>query len=181
MILILSLLVVLPLAAQPAQPLHKAMPVDQFLKQFWAAHPEMLDQAHHDHQLVAEMAPMQMASDAVMVNATKSFNIVARQFSFSVTPSPFVVNQGDVVSLDLTSSDVTHGFALQQFFENGVTMNKGQHQKVTFTANMPGTFTYACIVPSCGSGHFDMTGEFTVQAAPTPPTITSFTPRTGSA
>ncbi|HEX7418468.1 MAG TPA: IPT/TIG domain-containing protein, partial [Thermoanaerobaculia bacterium] len=61
------------------------------------------------------------------------------------------------------------------------TMNPGQHRTVTFVANMPGTFSYACTVPTCGSGHGNMVGELTVQAAPTPPTITSFTPRTGSA
>jgi len=54
-IAVFSLLVILPLAAQPVQPLHKATPVDQLLKEFWAAHPELMhDHAHHDHQLVAE-------------------------------------------------------------------------------------------------------------------------------
>ena len=184
LIFVLSLLVVLPVAAQPVQPLHQATPADQLLKEFWAAHPEMVhDHAHHDHQLVAEMEPMQMpmASESITSNATKSFAIVARQFTFTINPSPFVVNQGDTVTLDITSNDVTHGFVLDQYFLAGTTMNKGQHRTVTFVANMAGTFSYACTVSTCGTGHSSMVGEFTVNAQATPPSITSFTPRTGPA
>jgi heme/copper-type cytochrome/quinol oxidase subunit 2 len=184
LILVLSLLVVMPLAAQPVQPFHQATPVDQLLKELWAAHPEMVhDHAHHDHQLVSEMEPMpmpmQIAPDAITTNATKSFTIVARQFTFTVTPSNFVVNQGDSVTLDITSSDVNHGFILEQY-TGDLRYGKGQHRTATFVANTPGTFTYACTDSSCGTGHFAMTGTFTVNAQATPPTITSFTPRTGS-
>ena len=182
-ILVLSLLVVLPLTAQQ-QPLHQATPVDQLLKQFWAAHPEM-SHDHMHHQLVAEMEPVQKQTDAVTVNATKSFTIVASSFTFTVTPSPFVVNQGDSVTLDVSTksndSAIAHGFLLEQYFPNGVTLNRGQHRTITFVANVPGTFTYVCTVPSCGTGHNNMVGELTVSAPASPPTITSFTPTQGSA
>ena len=180
-ILALSLLTVLPLAAQPV---HQATPVDQLLKAFWAAHPEMAhDHMNHQPQLVAEMEPVQKESDAITVNATKSFTVVASRFTFTISPSSFVVNQGDSVTLDVStkSGDVTHGFLLEQYFEGGTTMNPGQHRTVTFVANVPGTFTYFCTVPSCGSGHPDMVGVFTVNAQASPPTITSFTPTQGSA
>lgn len=180
-ILVLSLLVVIPVAAQPV---HRATPVDQLLKEFWAAHPEMAhDHMHHQHQLVAEMEPVK-ESDAVTVNATKSFTVVAKQFTFTVTPSPLVVNQGDSVTLDVSTASndpVQHGFALEQYFQGGTTMNPGQHRTVTFVANMPGTFTYFCTVPSCGNGHNLMVGTLTVNAPATPPSITSFTPTQGSA
>jgi plastocyanin len=182
-ILILSILVVLPLAAQPVQPLHQATPVDQLLKEFWAKHPEMMhDHAHHDAQLVAEMEPMQKVSESVTANATKSFTVVASSFTFTITPSPFVVNQGDTVTLDVTSSsgDTTHGFFLEQYFTAGTTLIKGQHHTVTFVANTPGSFSYVCTVPSCGTGHNNMFGVLVVNAAATPPSISSFTPRTGS-
>jgi len=45
---------------------------------------------------------------------------------------------------------------------------------------MPGTFTYFCTVFG-GSGHANMNGTFTVNAVATPPpSVTSFTPRSGS-
>jgi len=178
LISVLSLLVILPVIAQPV---HKATPADQLLREYWAAHPEVARMHdHQNHQLIAEMEPMQKTSDAITVNAAKSFIVVASRFTFTFSPSPFVVSQGDTVSLDITSSDVTHGFFLEQYFP-GATVSPGQHLKVTFTANTPGTFTYACTVPSCGNGHQNMVGELIVNAAPTPPAITSFTPRTGPA
>ena len=176
-ILVLSLLVVSPLAAQPV---HQATPVDQLLRQFWAAHPEMAhDHMSHQHQLVAEMEPVQKQSEAVTVNATKNFTVVAKQFTFSFSPSPFVVNQGDTVTLDITSSDVQHGFAVEQFFTSGTTFSKGTHRTITFTASTPGTFTYFCTF-SCGPGHPNMNGTLIVNAAAAPPSITSFTPTQGS-
>src|SRR5450432_2494569 len=190
LVFVLSLLVVMPLAAQAVQPLHQATPVDQLLKEFWAAHPEMMQHDHAQH--VAEMEPMQMAmpmqmeSDAITVNATKAFTVTAHgsgnnagSYGFNVSQS-LVVNQGDSVTLDITSSDATHGFFLEQYVTSDVLVNKGQHVMKTFVANVPGTFTYFCTFSPCGVGHVNMSGTFTVNAAPTPPTISSFTPRTGS-
>lgn len=179
-ILVLALFVVLPVGAQQPM-LHQATPVDQLLKEFWAAHPEMSrDHVHHEHQLVAEMEPVQKQSDAITANATKSFTVVAKRFTFTFSPSPFVVNQGDTVTLDITSSDVEHGFLLDQYFPGGTTFSPGQHRTVTFVANTAGTFTYLCTF-FCGSGHGSMNGVFTVNAAASPaPTVSSFTPRTGS-
>lgn len=111
--------------------------------------------------------------------ATRSFTITARQFSFAVNPSPFVVNQGDTVSVDLTSADVTHGFFVEHYFTSGTTVFKGQHQTITFVANTAGTFTYFCTV-FCGEGHPTMSGTLVVNAAPNPPMVTAFAPHSGS-
>ncbi len=128
------------------------------------------------------MEPMTAESDMVTAASTKTFTIVAKQWSFTITPSPFVVNQGDSVTLDITSSDVGHGFFLEQYSTGmGVTYGKGQHRMVSFVANTPGTFTYVCTDATCGSGHTTMTGEMTVTAAGNPPSISSFTPRLGPA
>lgn len=112
---------------------------------------------------------------------TRSFAIVAHRFSYDITPSPFVVNQGDTVTLDITSSDVEHGFALDGYptvnFNN---ILPGKHTTVTFVANTPGTFTYQCTF-FCGSGHSNMNGVFTVTAAAAAPTIASFAPSSGPA
>jgi len=44
--------------------------------------------------------------------ANKSFDITAQQWSFS--PSTITVNEGDVVTMNVTSIDVSHGLSLIQ-------------------------------------------------------------------
>src|SRR5213596_955323 len=151
------------------QTLHQATPVDQLLKEIHAR--------KHQH-LVAEMDAT--APDGFNAAAAKSFTIVARQFDFTIDPSPFVGNVGDSVTLDITSSDVTHGFFLEHYMTGiGVTLPKGVHRTVQFIASTPGTFLYACTESSCGTGHSDMVGDLVVQAAAAGPTITSITPTSG--
>jgi len=112
--------------------------------------------------------------------AARTFNITARQWSFTISPSPFVVNAGDFVTLNLTSGDVQHGFFLERYVEEGLTLNPGMTRTVTFTATTAGTFFFACIVSSCGIGHSLMNGSFVVNAAPLAPSISSFQPTSGS-
>lgn len=109
--------------------------------------------------------------------ATKTFTITAQQFSYSTNPSPFVVNQGDTVTLNIGSADVTHGFAMPDYGINLV-LNPHEQVTVTFVASMPGTFTFFCTVV-CGVGHPDMNSTMTVLAAAAPPSVTGFTPKSG--
>src|SRR5690349_2365729 len=120
--------------------------------------------------------------------SAKTFNITAKQFEFDVSPAPFVVNQGDSVTLNITvpsndgSGSFGHGFFLETYFEpqTPFLINRGQTRSVTFVANTPGTFTYICSQSSCGSGHTLMNGTFTVQAVQAAaPTISSLNPATG--
>ncbi len=80
------------------------------------------------------------------------------------TPPVITVNKGDTVVLKLTSSDVVHGFSLKDF---GIFLNDGIHpgrpQMVTFSANKPGKFTFACNA-ICGSHHENMFGTIIVNA-----------------
>jgi plastocyanin len=120
------------------------------------------------------------APSPVSPAAARTFNITARQWSFSISPSPFVVNAGDFVTLNLTSGDVQHGFFLERYAEESLTLNPGSTRTVTFTATTAGTFFFACTVSSCGIGHSLMNGSFVVNAAPLPPTISGFQPTSGS-
>ncbi len=149
-----------------AQQLHQATPVDELLREY-----------HAHHHLIAEM-PVPAVVNAVAPAATRTFIVSAHKFAFSINPSPFVVNQGDTVTLDLTATDTMHGFFLERY-NVSATMNPGQHVARTFIASIAGTFTFACTVSSCGTGHPDMNDTFTVLAAATPPVITSFTPISG--
>ncbi|HET7710489.1 MAG TPA: IPT/TIG domain-containing protein, partial [Thermoanaerobaculia bacterium] len=97
---------------------------------------------------------------------------------FNINPSPFVVNQGDQVTLIITAGDTTHGFFLETYDTAGPPIAAGRSRTVTFTANTAGTFTYFCTF-QCGEGHGVMNGVFTVNQAAAPPTITSLAPASG--
>ena len=89
----------------------------------------------------------------------KEFTITAKRFSF--TPSVITVNAGDTVKLSITSTDVTHGFAISTF---GVSerLSPGQTTEVEFVADKAGTYSFFCTVP-CGSGHSTMRGTLIVE------------------
>jgi len=92
----------------------------------------------------------------------KTFSINARQFAFAVSPSPFRVNVGDRVTLNLTSADVLHGFQMPGFVQP-VSFRAGDLRTVTFVVTgAPGNVTYFCTVSSCGSGHGDMVGTMVI-------------------
>ena len=93
---------------------------------------------------------------------TKTFNVTARQFSFSVSGGAMVVNQGDHVIINVTSADVVHGFALERYALGGVTARPGSTRTIEFDATVAGIFTYFCTETTCGTGHLEMTGELEV-------------------
>lgn len=157
----------LPLVAQ----VHQATPPRELMRRL---------EAEGKLHFTDEKAP---TPDDFVPQAAKTFNVTARQFSFVFNPSPFVVNQGDSVTLNISvpsndGSSVGHGFFLEHYNENLTAIGRGRTVTINFVANVPGTFTVACSV-SCGEGHGVMTSTFVVNAV-TPPTITSFTPSSGS-
>ncbi len=161
-----SVIALLFVSTLTAQQLHQATPLDELMREYHARqHP------------IAEMPAV--ASSAVAPAVTKAFSVTAHRFDYTITPSPFVVNQGDTVTLDITASDTTHGFFLEAY-DVDVQIGQGAHTTRTFVANTPGTFTFFCTV-FCGSGHGGMNGILTVNAAAVSPSISSFTPTSGPA
>ncbi|MBK5258357.1 MAG: IPT/TIG domain-containing protein [Thermoanaerobaculia bacterium] len=159
-VIAISLLTVLPALAGA---LHQATPIA-----------ELIPRVEFKRELPAVPAEFN-------ASATKAFSVVARQWVFDVSPGPFVVNQGDSVTITLTSNDVDHGLFIENYMLNGVLVERGSPKTIAFVATTPGTFTYFCVEPTCGVGHSRMSGIFTVNAVQTdPPTITSFTPLSGS-
>jgi len=124
--------------------------------------------------------------DAINPLAAQTINITARCFSF--TPSTFSVNQGDVVTLNVSvpSADnasgcqgIGHGILMDTYIEGGVNVPRGQTKTITFTATTPGTFVWVCTQSSCGSGHSSMFGQMTVNAV-SGPSVAGISPSTGS-
>ena len=77
-------------------------------------------------------------------------------------PNAIEVSQGDRVKITLTSADVAHGFAINEYGINERVV-PGQPTVVEFTADKKGTFTFYCSV-QCGSGHRNMRGTLVVIA-----------------
>ncbi len=95
---------------------------------------------------------------ALQKPVTRHITLNATQFEYA--PGRIEVNQGDRLVIDLTASDVVHGFYLdgygiEQRVEPGLT------KQITFMADQPGKFHYRCSV-SCGPLHPFMIGELVV-------------------
>lgn len=104
--------------------------------------------------------PGEETSKQQVAGEVKEFNITAKKWQFN--PSTITVNKGDTVKLRIESVDVTHGFGLSAFGVNE-RLEPGKTVDVEFVASKTGTFTFACIVSSCGSGHSGMKGQLVVK------------------
>lgn len=93
------------------------------------------------------------------ISKIKEIKLEAFRFGFS--PDPVVVKQGDIVRLEVTSRDVTHGVHIKQYGIN-VAVKKGETKKIEFFAKKAGKFDITCSV-YCGPGHPNMRGRLIVE------------------
>jgi heme/copper-type cytochrome/quinol oxidase subunit 2 len=89
---------------------------------------------------------------------THHFTIDSQQYEYD--PGRIEVNQDDRVIIDITASDVVHGFYLDGY---GIheRVEPGISKRIEFIADKPGKFRYRCSV-SCGPMHPFMIGELVV-------------------
>ena len=85
-------------------------------------------------------------------------HIDSRSFAFS--PAKIKVNQGDLVTIKLSSSDVVHGLYLDGY-DLEISTDPGQTSELTFIANRAGSFRFRCSV-TCGDLHPFMIGKLQV-------------------
>lgn len=88
----------------------------------------------------------------------RTFQIDAYQFAYS--PSELKVNEGDIVTIQLVSTDVVHGVYVDGY-DISVEADPGQSATLTFVANKPGSFRFRCNI-TCGAMHPFMIGKLTV-------------------
>lgn len=88
----------------------------------------------------------------------RTYLVTASSFEFS--PAEISVNPGDRVTIELTSSDVVHGFYLDGY-DLQIAADPGQTERLTFTADRSGTFRFRCSV-TCGDLHPFMIGKLHV-------------------
>src|SRR3954465_11027040 len=109
--------------------------------------------------LVTAMLSLSMTKAPTGV--TRTFDITAYQFGYTVTPFPFSVAVGDTVVIRATSGDVVHGLVMDPYVRDAVTLVPGETVTRTFVADTRGRFTFGC-TSYCGFGHFGMAGSFFV-------------------
>lgn len=109
-----------------------------------------------DNSVVSEM-PAPPDFDAIA--GIKDIDMTAFKFGFE--PNRIVVKKGDTVKLHITSTDVKHGFAIDEYGINEI-LPPGQVVNIDFTADKTGTFEFYCAV-LCGAGHGNMRGELVVE------------------
>jgi heme/copper-type cytochrome/quinol oxidase subunit 2 len=95
---------------------------------------------------------------ATGVPMSRDIRIAASQYEFS--PGVISVNQGDRVTIVLSSTDVVHGLYLDGY-DLEVTADPGQTASLSFTADKSGTFRFRCSV-TCGPLHPFMIGKLRV-------------------
>jgi DMSO reductase family type II enzyme heme b subunit len=116
--------------------------------------------------IVAGYFLMNYSPMGTIVGEDKDFEIASFQWGFE--PQFIEVNQGDHVTLTLTSDDVAHGIAIDEYQINEPVL-PGQMTEMEFIADKPGVFHYYCSVP-CGAGH-DEQGGYMIVKDPTEPEV----------
>ena len=99
-------------------------------------------------------------AESAMMGSVKEFTVKGTEFAFA--PSTMSVRRGDTVKVTFTNAGkYPHNFTITEFNVASKTIQPGQTEVVTFTADKAGTFKYFCSVP----GHEDkgMVGTLTVQ------------------
>ena len=82
--------------------------------------------------------------------------IPVKAFQYGYSPSVIVVKKGERVRLELTSSDVTHGFGVAELKINvQIPAHAKEPAIYEFTPQVSGEFRVYCSV-YCGTGHEEM-------------------------
>lgn len=88
----------------------------------------------------------------------QTIEMTARKFEF--IPAEVHVKRGTLVTLEVQSTQGTHGIALDRFAIDEK-LEEGVKKTIVFYAAEPGEIPFRCS-HLCGSGHFSMKGRFIV-------------------
>lgn len=99
----------------------------------------------------------------------KRVHVYATLIRSHITPDFIEVEQGDIVSIHLTSNeqskDQVHGFTIDTYNVHG-SWEPGKSATVTFTADRPGVFPFYC-TEFCSALHLEMQGYLLVKPSNT--------------
>ena len=100
--------------------------------------------------------------------AAKEFNVDIEDFSIVISPAPTNIVKGDKVTLHVSITG-PHGFDLFSPTGARLVSMQGVSGDRTFTVDVDGLYQYTCNNASCGFGHVEMNGSFTVGDSKEPP------------
>ena len=89
----------------------------------------------------------------------QTVEMTARKFEF--IPAEVHVKQGTLVTLEVQSTQGTHGIAIDRFSIDEP-LDEGVKKTIVFYAAQPGEIPFRCS-HFCGSGHLSMKGKFIVE------------------
>jgi cytochrome c oxidase subunit 2 len=119
---------------------------------------DMIDSTSTPNKPDVKPTPVPTPTPAPAPADAVTISITAKNWEF--LPSTVTVKKGQKVTLQVSSTDVTHGIAIPDF---GVSANlaPGKTTTLSFVADKAGTFSFYCSV-YCGSGHKGMKGTLIV-------------------
>lgn len=96
-----------------------------------------------------------------LVDGVRHFELSAKQWGY--TPALLKMNPGDIVSFNVTSQDIMHGFAINELGVNlALTPKVGIIRQVVIPPDIPqGTYHMYCSI-FCGVGHPFMKGTILI-------------------
>lgn len=102
-------------------------------------------------------------SDEKETDIATSDEIVIKMtaFQYDFEPNTIRVKEGDKVTLNITSTDVEHGFSISAYNINE-SLPPNEMVTITFVADKKGEFPFVCSV-FCGTGHSEMRGTLIVE------------------
>lgn len=125
----------------------------------------VLDNGSEDPTFVPASGDSGVAPPVVEPPQQKTVTVTARNWEFTVTPSA-PLKAGDEVKFIIQAEQDRHGFHLSgpagQSLISLDSFAGNTPVERTITLPAQGTYTYFCTFSSCGTGHFDMNGEFDV-------------------
>lgn len=102
---------------------------------------------------------IELTANVVKDKEVKTISVEASKWFFR--PDSIKIKKGDFVRLEITSTDVAHGFALPAF-NIKETIESGKKTITTFLADKSGVFDFFCFIP-CGAGHSEMKGQLIIE------------------
>jgi cytochrome c oxidase subunit 2 len=109
---------------------------------------------------VASLVNVSAAAQLSFAQNEKSTVVKITAKKFSYEPDLIVLKKGVPVTLEITSSDVTHGFSAPQLNLHAK-VQPGKTSELKFTPKTVGAYEVYCDV-FCGPGHGDMSGTIKV-------------------
>lgn len=120
---------------------------------------EHVSEEHEEEGAETHYNPSELELSGELQDGTRVVQVEARRYEFA--PTPIVVKAGEPVRLEVTATDVTHGFGLEAM-DVDRELPPGETQTIEFTPQEPGQHHIHCTY-YCGPGHDEMEGALVVK------------------